>query len=550
MNPKLILPPKKLITVLLLSLIILSGFFPRAYHLSFPSIGYHNMKENEYIGEALFMLKDGDYLHRKLFRMGMDELPNFEEYPQMPILPWAFVLLWKIFGVKLWLARLVIVAFSLGSIPLLYLIVKKLSNNKSLALLSGLLLSLMPLGVFFGRNVQPEAPALFFLLFCIYFGVSWFDDFNLKSAVYSGISLCVSILFKFTFLIGIIPLLGIFPFNKLKDKDSRDKILKGGLYFLFCLLPALIWVYLEKILFIKETLTSGGTIQRINIFEIFSPSYWKNNIQIISSYLSDNYTFWYFALFLIGLILALSRPKEKLNRFILFFTAALIPYWMLLSDFMRQHSYYQMPFLPLIIISSAYGIYRLSDFFSKKTKLQKLIPVILILASLPAVKSAVSRQYDTIFYGLDVAAEYLKSHLSEDQRFFILGGPQSVAVCTLSQRLCGFNHPQSLEEMRLGEDKRNMKWLFVYGDYGMYELRKDKELFQYARNNYSLAQIGLLRSQNNLTPIYYLFKKGGRFNFDQLNNISEKPRLAKTYQTTPGKIEFYTLAIHAASSND
>ncbi|HBU08313.1 MAG TPA: hypothetical protein DEA99_03770 [Candidatus Omnitrophica bacterium] len=206
MNPKPILPPKNLITVILLSLIILTGFFLRSYHLNFPSIGYHNMKENEYIGEALFMLKDADYLHRKLFRMGMDELPNFEAYPQMPILPW-------IFGIKLWLARLVIIAFSLGSIPLLYLIVKKLSKSRSLALLSSLLLTIMPLGVFFGRNIQPEIPALFFLLLCIYFGLSWFNDFNLKSAIYSGFSLCISILFKFTFLIGIIPLLGIFPFN-------------------------------------------------------------------------------------------------------------------------------------------------------------------------------------------------------------------------------------------------------------------------------------------------------------------------------------------------
>ena len=52
MNPKLILPPKKLITVILLSLIILTGFFLRSYHLNFPSIGYHNMKENENISIA------------------------------------------------------------------------------------------------------------------------------------------------------------------------------------------------------------------------------------------------------------------------------------------------------------------------------------------------------------------------------------------------------------------------------------------------------------------------------------------------------------------
>lgn len=541
MNLKPFLLPKNLITAVLLFLVILSGFFLRAHNLNFPSIGYHNMKENEYIGEALFMLKDGDYLHRKLFRMGMDELPNFEEYPQMPILPWAFVLLWKIFGLKLWLARLVIIAFSLGSIPLLYLIVRKLSDDKFLGLLSSLLLSLMPLGVFFGRNIQPESPALFFLLLCIYFGLRWFDNFNLKFAVFSGFSLCACVLFKVTFLIGIIPLLGIFPLNTLKTKSFHNKIFKGAGFFLLCLLPAIIWIYIEKKLFIKETLI-GGTVNRINLFEAFTFSYWKENIQIISSYINDNYTFWYFALFLIGLIFSFFRPKERSNRFILFFTAALIPYWMFLSDFTRQHSYYQMPFLPLIVISGAYGIYRLSNIFPAKTRLQGLIPILIVLASFPALKSAINRQYDTIFYGLDVAAEYLKSHLPQDERFFVLGGPQSVAVCTLSQRLCGLNHPQSLEEMRLGEKKRNMKWLFVYGNYGMHELRKNKELFQYAQGNYSLIQIGLLRSQDNLIPAYYLFKKGGKFNFEQLKNVPEKPRLTRIYLTTQGtKIEFYIL---------
>ncbi len=144
--------------------IIVLGFILRAYHLNYPPIGYHNVKENEYLSQAVFMIQDNDYLHRKLFRQGMEEVPLFEEYSQMPILSWLFVVLWKVFGMHFWIARLPIVIFSLGSILAFYFLVKRLTKDEPLALLSACLLAIMPLAVFFGRNIQPETPALFFLL--------------------------------------------------------------------------------------------------------------------------------------------------------------------------------------------------------------------------------------------------------------------------------------------------------------------------------------------------------------------------------------------------
>ena len=42
----------------ILILFLLLGLYLRIYHLNYPSIGYHNMKENEYLDEAYFFLKE------------------------------------------------------------------------------------------------------------------------------------------------------------------------------------------------------------------------------------------------------------------------------------------------------------------------------------------------------------------------------------------------------------------------------------------------------------------------------------------------------------
>ncbi len=295
-------------------------------------------------------------------------------------------------------------------------------------------------------------------------------------------------------------------------------------------------------LFKKETLLSG-TWHRINIFEFFSPTYWKANFFMVYSYIQDNFTLWYYGLFIIGLIFVSLKAERRFRTFIFFYLLAIVPYGMFLSDFFRQHSYYQMPFLPLVCITCAFALVSLKSFLEKDTSLRwaKYAPLIFLIVTFPALKSSINRQYDTIFYGLDVGADYLKSHMPAGSRFFALGHPQSVAVCALSRRLCGFGHPRSLEEFKFGEEKRNMGWLFAYGDYGMQELFGKKEMFAYLQDNYRLVQIGFLGTEQQLRPAYYIFKKGGKFNFDELKNIKNQPKLAKQYDTTRGSIPFYTL---------
>ena len=75
------------------------------YHLDYPSIGYHNMKEHEYMDPAVHyynegLFTDSNFLHRRSFMFdGLDEGTQYhEEYMQVPIISYTTFFAWKIFG--------------------------------------------------------------------------------------------------------------------------------------------------------------------------------------------------------------------------------------------------------------------------------------------------------------------------------------------------------------------------------------------------------------------------------------------------------------------
>src|SRR3989338_4456414 len=238
MNPKPILPPKKLITVILLSLIILTGFFPRACHLNFPSIGYHNMKENEFISMAENMLKTNDFFSRRIdFHSGLEVNPNkIKLFPGGHLLAYQIALSLRLSPQEFSLgcARLFSILFFLIAIIFMYKSALILTNSSRIAILSALLLSILPLGVYFARNLQPEVHALLFMCISIYYYLLFAKTYRFRYLTFSGISAVFIFLYKFTFLVCYIPFLFIFPYAELRKVISRKQILVKSL---FCFIP-------------------------------------------------------------------------------------------------------------------------------------------------------------------------------------------------------------------------------------------------------------------------------------------------------------------------
>ena len=154
----------KLAKILVLTLIILLGIVLRSFNLSFPSIGYHNMNENEYLTTAHEMQKADDYSLNRLYCYNIFEKPVERFHPQPPLISYQVILAWKLLDENLWGPRLFNILFGALSILIIYFIAAILFKSPLPSFFSSFLLAIIPLTVFFSRQLQPESPAFFFMI--------------------------------------------------------------------------------------------------------------------------------------------------------------------------------------------------------------------------------------------------------------------------------------------------------------------------------------------------------------------------------------------------
>lgn len=523
----------------LLLIFIFVGLSLRIHNLDSPPIGYHNMKEIEYLSEAREFFYHDDYLHRRISFLGMMSPTgpgNFEEYVQLPIIPWLTLLTWKIFGIHLWLPRMIIVLFSLGSIPLSYYLFNELTEKKEISVVAAFLMAIMPLAVFFGRNIQPETPALFFILLTSYYYLRWTKNLSPKYLLVSLIAFSISGLFKYTFMIFAIPLLFLFPFDKIKNETNKKKLLRQIPLIILSISPLFLWALLSK--FTNVNSEQLFTYYRINIFEIFTSGYWEKYFYILKVYFNSNFTVFYTGIALIGILFCFRESKTSLSKFILGSAFMAIPYSMILSDYIRQHSYYQIPFLPLICLASAYGIYKISEVKLNLNKNLKYIIILgLIFLSIPFVIQNIDNHYDTIFFGLDVAGNSINEFSNKADRIFISGHAQTVGMLLSADRYGDFL-PTTLDMFKFGENERHMKWIFVYDNSGISKLRENTEIWDYINKSYFIKEVGFIENGENLEQKYIILEKGGSIDMSGAN--LERPKLAAVYKTSYGLVKLYS----------
>src|SRR5689334_11612552 len=81
---------------------------------------------------------------------------------ELQIVPFAAAQLYRVFGVHEIFARLIVVAFSLGTIVLLYFFGKELFGRRA-GLIAALCYAIAPGAVYYGRTITPDSDMVFFL---------------------------------------------------------------------------------------------------------------------------------------------------------------------------------------------------------------------------------------------------------------------------------------------------------------------------------------------------------------------------------------------------
>lgn len=550
---------KKHSILLLLLVFMILGFYLRSYHMDFPVIGYHNMKENQYIPYTEFMYHADefwDYFRTETYWIGTQEHGYFTQY-EFPLIPWLILMLWKLFGIKLWAARLVVILFSVASIPLLYLVGKKLTDNTFILLTACLFFTLLPISIFFGRNVQPEAPGLFFILLATYWFFCWREHILLgkhdwKAFLFFAFSLVLAILLKVPNGIGLIPLLFFVPYRTLSS--SKKFLFSYALLFVAIMALFPLWVFFSKwVMPGAATVGTSGFEESFrevfhNIFLVFTADYWGQYYPALRSFVLDNFTAWFFWLTLLGIFFGFLKRKTQLGLFLISSFVSVFVYLLSFADKIRGHAYYQFVFLPLVCFASAYALYILASFFQQLLKqyskffsyLPLLFLGLFLFFAYPSMAAASNRVFDTIYYGEDVAGDFIYKNSNTTDRVFIDGVfSQSVGILWHAHRYGTDEITSNLTFFQELEETLHFRWVVLYS-YGMNTIQSKPEVWEYIQKNYKIRQMGFILQGEQLTPLYFVLEKGGVFDPDTF--ISGKQQyLAQTYTTTNEDVLFYAI---------
>lgn len=528
---------KKNYVWILLMLFLLFGAYIRWYHIDFPYIGYHNMKEHETLDPVIFFIKEGKFLHKQAFAFyGLDEgLGYHEEYAQVPMTAFITLPFWYVFGKQIVIPRIIMLLFFLGSILLTYFVVERLTNNRYISLLSSFFMVIMPLGIYFGTHVQPEPGALFFMLLSLLFYAEWVKTLDNKKGFYAALSLAFSALFKITFLIVGIPMLFMFPYKRFFEglKRSKKEYLKKIGVFALGISPFVALRALYELSIVDRSKVNLS----VDLLRVFASGYWVKRIPILKSFINDNFTFWFFWIAIAGIILACMKYRTLFSRFIIGSTVAIVPYVMVASSKIAGHSYYQMPFLPLVAIASAYSFFVLGSVLKQIFRQPSVMyaPLLMLLLMIPSLQAANDRVYGTVFWGQDVIGNYIKERTQWGDRLIHYGHSQTFAVCSYAERRCG--SPKNLSHFKRVEQVFNIPYVVV--DTSKWNELRSKPEFSYISKKYHVELIGGLVQNNQFIPNFFVLQPGGPLNLSVMSSM--QPRQARTYETKFGNVPYYLI---------
>ena len=511
--------------------------------LNFPSIGYHNMKENEYISMAKNILKTKNMLSRDVyFYHAFDGKTDFELYPQVPFVAYQILLGYKLFGDILWFPRLINVVYMLLSIACIFYLVYMLTGEYHLSIAAMFLSAVMPLGVYFSRNLQPESGAFFFMCLGNILWLKFTDNFRRPYLIGFALSFVMTAAYKLAFLIGFAPLLFLLPYRRyLSERRIRGLLLDLAIF----VLPCMLFIGYCKI---TGQSSFSSCENRVNLFSVFTQLYWQKNGMGIWDYMvKENFTSIYFILSITGMLWAWRGYRTDRSLFALYlrsWSLVILPYCMVFNDFINQHNYYQMPFLGFVVLVSIYAIKELNSFVSDYLKTQAvsrcfaLVFVVIFLFSSSSIRNAILEHYNVVFTGADVVGQFLKDNTNKEEKFFMYTFAQGYAPCVYAERKCGY--PASLKEFKKVESDFSIRFIAFYPIVMLDSL--PAEMRNYITNTYHVRMLGFNSPISEMMPRIMVLEKGGTVDIAVFMRQNQKNlRLSRVYQTINQELPFYTM---------
>lgn len=230
----------------LLVLVIVLAFLFRLYKVTNPPLDWHAFRQADTASVTREYVKHGiDLLHPKYHDLGNIQSGQYNpegyrmvEFPVINALIAQFVRLTKLDLVVV--SRLFSIFASLGTLTLLYFLVKDISGKRA-GLWTAVWFGFLPYAIFYSRAILPEPFMLFFLTLGL---TSFYYFLKTPSRWYfwlvSLVGLSLALLLK-PFAIFIFPVLLTFAYGYKKTHLLRWSVMAGYLSLGLTLVPLTIW---------------------------------------------------------------------------------------------------------------------------------------------------------------------------------------------------------------------------------------------------------------------------------------------------------------------
>jgi 4-amino-4-deoxy-L-arabinose transferase-like glycosyltransferase len=342
---------KRLIALLLLGIVLL-GFIARFYRFDNPIADWHSWRQADTGAVTRNFVKEGySPLYPKydsLITQNEMRIPNpnryfFAEFPLYNSMQYfGYILIGKL-TLEEW-GRLISIIFSTLTIPVLFLLVRKHSNER-VALIASFFFAFLPYNIYYGRVIMPDPLHVFLSVLALYLVTLWTRSGKLGWAILAGLAYSGALLTKPYALVLLIPI-GYLVFDQWKL--TAIKKLSAYVFGIASIVPLLLWrIHITthpEGMFATSWLYNQGNIR-------FTGAYFRWLIYDRMNRLI--FATGGFVLFFLGII---RGYLDRRNWFYYSWLLAIIVFFIVIAKGNVTHDYYQMPIVPIGSIFIALGL--------------------------------------------------------------------------------------------------------------------------------------------------------------------------------------------------
>ena len=323
-------------TTLPLGLPLLVGATLRLIQIQAPILGIHSWRQADTAAMARNFAEQG--MNLLLPQIDWGGAGSGVVEAEFPLYPYAVALLYRLFGVQEWLARGLSVLCSLLTIVLVVRIGRQLVGERA-GWWGGLFYAVLPIPVFYGRTVQPEAALMLLAALALERFLAWLRGGRLAALGVSWLAFTAACLIK------VLPFLWLgLPLLWLWGQAHRWKIARRAGSWLFAVSALAVtaaWSWHAHQLGQASGLSFGfwgGEANRYSWTDLFAPGYWLGLGVRVSV---RNLAVLGLPLLVLGL---LARPGPQV-RVLPVGLAAVLLAGALAPESSAVHEYYQLPLM-------------------------------------------------------------------------------------------------------------------------------------------------------------------------------------------------------------